>query len=672
MGLFSIIADCILLAVLVWFVLVAYRDAARLVRRKPGGPGIFRAWAVARVTVLEAWSQRAWTLPIIWFVICLLLSLLVRTYNPLEREQMYLTVFLRGQEFFVLLYVALFACFSLPRERERRTVVTTASKPLSRLEFFLGKVIGLSAVAMGLLLAMGLVTWVTMNVVDFKVRHDARVLLSMEKRDYDKAIRRYPVSKGLALVARNGLLQAQNYVTAKGGMRIAGLINYAVKPPERALRGGSSETLRYQFRSIPATPGVQPRFIFNFAPFHFVPGGVVPGFQGVIKLHVTLSLKYNAMQTQQGTITLLPNGPTMWTIKDPYSYFSYQNVATGRVLSPGPLTLSVNCPTQHVFLLFGNGDHARDASVLADLVDQSRSPGNHPYLLPAPNPVITGFMSHGKQQIVGPSGLNSEIPAEVASFEFKHIKPGSLPVGKHGNFTADMILSVDKQSHEQSPAAAWVRAFALNRPTKPVIFRTFVDEKRITPIKLPARLLDGGNLVINIHSAVPGQWLGLNADAVQLVLPPSPFILNLFKSEVVIFLEAALLSVIGVTAGIYLGWPVALLVLLTCYILGTVFDFIQRLFRANGLGIYNYVTASRMKGIWWFDIGSDISNVMSKLLYLLVHLVPNFTRFAPLKYITMSRDMPWSVLLSDVVLAALFVLPFLAIGYLLMRRKELA
>ncbi len=671
MGLYSILAICILVAVLVWFVLVAYRDAARLVRRKPGGAGIFRAWAVARVTVLEAWSQRAWTLPIIWFVICLLLSLLIRTYNPLEREQMYLTVFLRGQEFFVLFYVAVLACFSLPRERERHTVITTASKPLSRLEFFLGKVIGLCAVAAGLLLIMGAVTWLTMNVVDFKVRHDAQALLSMEQRDYDKTIRRYPVSKGLALVAQNGLLQAQNYVTAKDGLRIAGLISYATKPPERALRGGSSESLVYDFPPIPATPNAEPYFLFNYQPEHFNRRGVLaPGFRGIIKLHVTLSLKYNPMKTQQGTVTLSPNGPTMWTIKDPYSYFSYQNVSTGRVFSPGPLILGVNCPTKNVYLLFRNGIHA--PSAVAYLVDQSRSPGNRPYIVPAPNPVITGFTSHGKEQIVGPTGKNSEIPAEVASFEFSHVKPGSLPLGKHGNFTVDMVLSVDKQSHEQQPAAAWVRAYAVNRPLKPSVQHIFVDEKRITPVKLPGRLLDGGNLVINIHSAVPGQWLGLNKDSVRLVLPPSPFILNLFKSEVVIFLEASLLAVIGVTAGIYLGWPVALLVLLTCYILGTVFHFIQRLFHSNGLGIYNYVKASRLKHVWWFQIGSGISEVMSKLLYLLVHLVPNFTKFAPLKYIAASRDMPWSVLLVDVALAALFMLPFLAVGYLLIRRKELA
>ena len=134
----------------------------------------------------------------------------------------------------------------------------------------------------------------------------------------------------------------------------------------------------------------------------------------------------------------------------------------------------------------------------------------------------------------------------------------------------------------------------------------------------------------------------------------------------------ALLIVIGVVAGTRLGWPVALLTTMVCYMLGNLFSFIAQLHAANGFELLNYVENNKLQGVWYYQIGSIISAGMTKVLYILVHLLPDFTRFNALHFIVRSLNMPWSILAINIFWTLVCVLPTLALGYLLLRKQELA
>ncbi|MEI8197866.1 MAG: hypothetical protein WCI73_18375, partial [Phycisphaerae bacterium] len=132
------------------FILLAWRDLVRLVRAPKGlGTGLGRIWALARVTLPEAFAARVWMVPVIWLGVVLIIGSLVRTHGDDMREWIaaLLMILLRGQEYILLILLLVLACFSLPRERERRTIITTASKPITRLELYLGKVVGFSTLA---------------------------------------------------------------------------------------------------------------------------------------------------------------------------------------------------------------------------------------------------------------------------------------------------------------------------------------------------------------------------------------------------------------------------------------------------------------------------------------------------------------------------------------------
>ncbi len=188
---YSLTAYAIVALLLLAFLLLAYRDLALLfVSRRPRGigvspiklspgatglspinnpapslsPGLPRIWAVARTAIFEAWAGRVWALPLLWFAACFIINLFVSPYDEQDRIAIYLRVFLTAQELLALIFLGILAAFSFPveslwverpKERERRTIINTASKPLSRLEYFLGKALGFSATAAALLLNHG-------------------------------------------------------------------------------------------------------------------------------------------------------------------------------------------------------------------------------------------------------------------------------------------------------------------------------------------------------------------------------------------------------------------------------------------------------------------------------------------------------------------------------------
>jgi hypothetical protein len=656
----SIFADVVIGLLILAFVLTAFRDIARL------GRGISRAWAIGRVTISEAWNARMWAVPLVWFAICALLGLLiVRGYEPSGVVRVYMTIFLRAQALILLMYLGIMACVTLPRERERHTLVTTGSKPISRLELLLGKVMGLSAAGVLMLAVMMILTWGYMKVVDLKIRHDAQVLYAMQKKSYDNVLRRMPPDTGVKYISEHGVLQAQNYVTGK--LSIAGYINYQTNPPSRLLKGGSSEVLYFEFPSLPATEYYRPMFDFQFQVVHALPS------TKPVKIDVTLVQRSNPMNTQESTLTLNPAGQAIWMPKNPTSFFSYVNPQTGQMYNPGPVVVKVTCPEFGVYLGFGNGLRPpSDTACLAVSLDTSRTPHHSGMIAPKPNPVITGFKDNGKQEIVGPSIHHPQIKPEVASWDFKNLDQQQIPIGPNGNFTLHMVISVDKQSNEALPPVAQIVAYNTDTPRVRTTLSTYVNEKRITTIKLPSTLLGAGDLIVNLRSEVPGHWFKVKDDSMIIMQPPSSFIWNLFKSEMVILCEIVLIITIGVTASTAVGWPVAMLTAMVAYILGNLFHFVQSLFQSGGLELFDYVQDNRMKHIWYYKIGSFITNVMVHMLWVTVHLMPDFTRYNPLYFIIRSKDMPFEIVVLDMIWTLGCILPTLAIGYLLLRKQELA
>src|SRR5262245_29482939 len=170
------------------FIAFGWREILALFQRpaKNMGTGLSRVWAVARTTLLEAWAGRIWLLPILWLICSIILINVVKPFDESERMALDIRMLLAAQELLLLVMLWVMACVSLPRERERKIIISNASKPLSRLEIILGKMTGFSVVAALMLVVLGLGSWVLLRIEDYRIRNQAGDAYQLQKADFDK------------------------------------------------------------------------------------------------------------------------------------------------------------------------------------------------------------------------------------------------------------------------------------------------------------------------------------------------------------------------------------------------------------------------------------------------------------------------------------------------------
>jgi hypothetical protein len=71
-----------------------------------------------------------------------------------------------------------------------------------------------------------------------------------------------------------------------------------------------------------------------------------------------------------------------------------------------------------------------------------------------------------------------------------------------------------------------------------------------------------------------------------------------------------------------------------------------------------------------FSTTDTILQFAFKFVNVLANLMPDFTRYDPTSYIIQSRNIPWSVMLDHVTMLGLWMIPFVALGYLMIRKQE--
>lgn len=697
----TIITYTILIGVVLAFLLCAWRDLMLLVRRPRGlGIGFERVWALGRTAMAEGWAARAWALPILWLLASLGINQLVQPHADDERERMslYLTVLLRGQEYLLLIFVLVLACFSLPRERERRTIITTAAKPISRLELYLGKVVGFATLAAMLLVVMGGVSYGYLLVADQIGKSRTWAKYQRMDADFRKGIAGASLPpEGLRMDAEQGVLEANNFVAPFGPMQVAGRILYQGDKAQRFLKGGSAERLVYKFDELWGLEGggnPNPYFYFVFFAYPMQEGQAMPTS---IDLRVTVAPERNVTQTgiHEATVALNSDADMPGVYKgrwqpDPIGLISGSKGggAFGRV------QMQIMCDTPNIYLQVIDVDaKASQSNVYVDNLDP-RFGGRA--LAPVASPRIFGFEKYDKQQVEGPPSAEVRPQTfegataqqvddygrslEVAHFRFKlddvrrQVRLTKNPQTGELSFSLAMYLDVDKQANNTWPTVASVTAYnQYGKLEDAAVTAVTVAEKRLTEVRLPATLLSGGgDLLIDLRCLTPGHWIGANNLSVRLPQAQTPFVWNLIKSELVIFLEATLLAAIAVAMSMRLGGAVAMLVTSVCYVLGNLIPFVLES-AENGVNTFlNPVEQRELSGSWSYTIFSVVYGGMMKAVVLVVKMLPDFRIFDPLGYIVQWRNMPLGELLVTSGWTFLYALPFLALAYLLARKQELA
>ena len=680
------------------FLLTAWRDVYHIFfRAKDMGTGLARIWAVARTAIFESWAARIWIVPILWLSSVLIINSLVIPYKDAnDTISLYTSICLYGQMFMVLLALMVLASFSFGRERERRTIITTGSKPLSRLEFFLGKIVGFSTVGLALLVFMGFVTYGYLLVAEQRVRSNARAQYEVDSKDYEAAQHSaatnpaeassvLPPKQSDLNIANSGVLMARNYIAAQE-FQIAGLIAHSNSPNDpdhRLIKGSGGERMLLRFPTI-YTRGLTPKYYFRFVAYKLKeaarendPNALeVPPSDQIIELKVIISAATGVVQERYLDSTVQLTESTEYrglyeATFAPEIALLYVNV-TDRT-TQAPLNVQISCVTPGIYLRVAENQNPNDWNVAIE-----QEPGQNG-ILPMGQPKIVGSEKYDKQQIAGPSagyvantGMLND--GEVASFRFSYDDMQKVPRDKSGNAILSMYLDVDKSANTNIQTKVDVEAVDRAGILKSVSRKDIsVNEKILTEVTLPLEdLPKGDDLFVHIRCAVPDHWVSFVNDSVRFELTNSPFLFNLMKSELVLFFSAVLMVTIAVVASIRVNGWVAMLVAGSAYFLGHAIPMLQE-FLTNGIeSLFSPGEMTKYKDNYFYSALIFLQNFSIKVVYTIANLLPDFRHFDPTKYILQFRNMPALELCGDLGWMVLFAIPLIAVGYLMIRKQELA
>jgi hypothetical protein len=136
-----------------------------------------RAWAISGVCFDDSIRRRVlWITPLA-IVGIILVTQFQKAIDEQDALRQTLKICLFGTGMVVVLVSIILAATNLPKEIESRVIYTVVTKPATRLELIVGKVIGFSRVSLAVLLIMGLFTWGYLRLREYQKRGEVETRL---------------------------------------------------------------------------------------------------------------------------------------------------------------------------------------------------------------------------------------------------------------------------------------------------------------------------------------------------------------------------------------------------------------------------------------------------------------------------------------------------------------
>jgi len=165
----SLISDNLSIIVLVGLLGIGLKDVLRF--------SITRAWAISSVCFRQSIRRRVlWLTPLVILGV-LIVAQFQKPIDPQDAVRQTTSYCLFATGLLVAIVTIILACTNLPQEIENRVIYTVATKPTTRLEIVIGKVIGFCRVSFWILLIMGIFSWSYLRFSDWRLRSAIRMQL---------------------------------------------------------------------------------------------------------------------------------------------------------------------------------------------------------------------------------------------------------------------------------------------------------------------------------------------------------------------------------------------------------------------------------------------------------------------------------------------------------------
>ncbi len=212
-----------------------------------------------------------------------------------------------------------------------------------------------------------------------------------------------------------------------------------------------------------------------------------------------------------------------------------------------------------------------------------------------------------------------------------------------------------------------------------------IKEYYTNRVQIPASILagSGGALRIEIRCLSPTQYLGMAESDLYLLATSGNFGFNYMKGLFGVWLQAMVLTAIGVCAGTFLSWPVALLTTIAFFVAGQLaFAFLVDFSRQAILGggpfesLIRILThdnqMSELTPTAGVVLAKTLDSLVMPVMSMMVYLVPNFQALDVSNMVADGFMVSWRTMGLNTLLALAYALPFSFAGYLILKNREVA
>jgi hypothetical protein len=192
-----------------------------------------------------------------------------------------------------------------------------------------------------------------------------------------------------------------------------------------------------------------------------------------------------------------------------------------------------------------------------------------------------------------------------------------------------------------------------------------------------------GDLKIEVRCISPTQYLGMAESDLYLLSSSGNFGFNYMKGLFGIWLQAMVLTAIGVFAGTFLSWPVALLTTIAFFCAGQLaYGFLVDFTRQAILGggpfesLIRLLThdnqMSELAPTPGALIAKSLDSLIMPVMSMLVYVVPNFQALDVTNTVADGFAVDWNTIVSNTLMALAYALPFSIVGYFILKNREVA
>ena len=666
-----------------------------------GGMDLFRfslvrTRAIASVCFREAIRRRVLWLTPLAILGVVIVSQFLRPLDEQDNIRQVSKFCMFASALLVTASSVIMACTNLPKEIDNRVIFTVVTKPTTRLEILLGKIIGFSAVSAAILLIMGVFTWGYLHYRQAVILGEVRAQLQGNDSSIEPATR-----KTLEHYASAGLLDARYQSSptdvqvltsyAKGSDAVRWMVGdseqiaYIPFKVDAALANTIAETadamvleLRIPWEQreltdeelatvgrLADTAGVKVVNSVGFGPLvpdtsklvdvaKLIPAMVKVGFVGS---------EFNLLVDPNVMSALLPQ-PLPNHGKD-----------VVRIAFPGNIAAKILAGGTFYVEILGLSPGTRYA-LSADAVTLLISSTNQP----APIVIKSQQFDAGKASLVvlhGKNGTNGQQlkgnangKGAVGVFSFRNVV---MPAGSNGKASFELRTGIEKSGENSQSESTTIAIRVVDTATGNTsdIITMPIEARRTAHIEVPREFTAGGNFDLVVQCLTPDHWVGLRNNALYMSSPNMGFGANLFKGYAILWLFSVLVITVSIFCSTFLSWPIA--IVLTLLILLGNWGVMQ-------LGdMMNPGVGRQIVGDLFTGAAPAVAETLNRSFEGLTSLVrnvsllfPDISSFGAMEDIERGNWITWLRMLAPLKVLAMFGLPILGLSYVFFRNKEVA